>query len=109
MRNEKEGKKIINSLPENAKKDLLQYLACYYSYNQLNHTKISNTIYEGYISSTSNKIVGFMQALKSCNIITENEFLTLVNFFNELEFNYKHLIAFTDNIIVYENLLNYFK
>ncbi len=105
----KECKKIISNLPNKVKISLLQYLACYYEGLQIPDKEVTQLVYESYIARYRNNILGYLEALKSMELINEYETTLILNYINIFDSKYKNLISFNCNVTIYENLLKFFE
>lgn len=104
----KNGKIIIDNLPEKVKTDLLERIAIYYSNKYLATLDVNNTMYAGIARNNSYVLYGFISCLESADIIDNNKSYILKNFIDILSKKNDIVNNFSD-ITIFENLLNYLK
>ena len=102
------GKIIINNLPEKVKTDLLEKIAIYYSNKYLATLDVNNTMYSGISRNNAYVLYGFISCLESADIIDNNKTSILIDFIDILS-KKNDIVNNSSDIAIYENLLNYFK
>jgi len=78
------GKIIINNLPEKVKTDLLERIAIYYNNKYLAKLNVNNTMYAGIAKNNAYVLYGFISCLESADIIDNNKSYILKNFIDIL-------------------------
>lgn len=104
----KDGKRIINNLPEKVKTDLLEFMAIYYSNKYLAKLNVNNKMYDNNAIKTANILYGYITCLESTDTINNNDNYRLKNFIDILA-KQNDIVNNSSDIAIYDNLLNYFK
>lgn len=102
------GKIIINNLPEKVKTDLLERIAIYYSNKYLATLDVNNTMYTGIARNNAYVLFGFISCLESADIIDNNKSYILKNFIDILS-KQNNIVNNSSDIAISDNLLNYLK